>query len=57
MFVMVMNMMSFNILTSLTKVKLGIFFMSREFEKDMEKKNPHCPFSYICVSQAQKGRK
>jgi len=31
--------------------------MFREFEKDKENKTPHGPFSYICVSQAQKGRK
>ncbi|MDW3502909.1 hypothetical protein NQ272_27535, partial [Escherichia coli] len=49
-FIMVMNLMSFNILMSSTKVKLSIFFMFREFEKDMEKKTPHGPFSYIGVS-------
>ena len=57
MFFMVMNTMSFNNLTSPTKVQLGIFFMFREFEKDMENKTPHGVFSYICVSRAQKGRK
>ena len=56
MFIMVMNSMLFYVLTSLTKVKLGTVFMFREFEKDMEKKTPHGPFSYICVSRARKGR-
>ena len=57
MFVMVMNLMSFNILTSPKKVKLSIFFMFREFEKDTEKKTPQGPFLYIGVSRARKGRK
>ena len=57
MFVMVMNPMSLYILMILIKVQLGIFFMFREIEKDTEKKTPHGPFSYICVSPARKGRK
>ena len=54
---MVMNLMSFNISTRLTKVQIGIFFMFREFEKDTENKIPHGPFLYICVSRARKSRK
>ena len=57
MFVMVTNLMSFNILMSSTKVKLGRFLMFREFEKDTKKKTLDGPFSYICVSRARKGRK
>ena len=52
MFIMTTNTMLFNSLTSLTKVSLGIFFMFKEFDKDMEKKTPHGSFSYICVSRA-----
>ena len=47
--------MSFNILISPTKLKLRIFFMFREFEKDMEKKTPRVPFRKV-VSQTEKGR-
>ena len=57
MFVMVTNPMSLYVLTSSKKVQLGIFFMFREFEQDMEMKTPHGPFLYICVSRARKGRK
>ena len=56
-FIMAMNPMSFNVLMSPTKGIIGIFFMFREFEKDSKNKTPHGPFLYICVSQAQKGRK
>jgi len=50
--IMVTNPMSFNILTSPTKLKLDIFSIFTEFEKDTENKNPLGPFSYIYVCGA-----
>ena len=48
--------MLFNFLMSPTKVKLRIFFMFREFEKDIEKKTPRVPFRKV-VSRTRKSRK